>query len=229
MSGLKPRVGLLGLLALLLLGSIATASAEAQGPFWYHRNNSTEGKGVKLSGQAPEEVRGGGGVATLEGKLAGTEVTISSTQQQVKGIIYNNALQGQAKLEIAYVQPTLVSPKLPFCAVTIASNNTVKLYGHQAWTWSGTAEQLKEQPIVNQKPDWIFTGQELQQGAKGLPKGVPFTSITFKSNGGTCILAAQANVTGSVAAAIVPGAAGEFSKLQKIETLPNFTKQHFWY
>ncbi|HEY7952526.1 MAG TPA: hypothetical protein VID70_06010, partial [Solirubrobacteraceae bacterium] len=73
MLGLKSRVGLLGMLALLLIGSYAAASAEAnQGPFWYHRNSEAEGNGVKLSAAAPEEIRGGGGEVTLEAKLGGT-------------------------------------------------------------------------------------------------------------------------------------------------------------
>ena len=141
-SMLKLRAGLLGLLAMLVVGSFAAASASAQGPFWYHRPLNGQGKGVKLSGQEPEEVRGSGGEATLEGEVTGVgAVEISASQVQVKGIIYNNDQQGQAKLEIAYAQPRLVKPSLANCNVTVGPKNVVKVFGHLAWTWNGTTEQ----------------------------------------------------------------------------------------
>lgn len=229
MSIIKPRAGVLGLLAVLLVGLFAAASAEAQGPFWYKRALNGQGKGVKISNQQGrqwEEVRGGGGEAKLEGKLGTNEIIIVAKQVQVKGIVYNNGLQGQAKLEFAYFQPELVKPSGTSCLVTIGSKNVVKVYGHQAWTWDGSEGQLHEQPQQHQKPDWIFLGQEIQQGATGLPSNVPFTSITIKGTG--CLLSTQANVTGSVAASIEPGQVGAFSTSQTATALPNGTKQHFW-
>lgn len=229
MSMLKLRAGLLGLLAMLLVGSFAAASAEAAGPFWYHRAKGETGKGVKLSGQEPEEVRGGGPEVILSGKLIETPVEITSRQIQVKGIIYNNALQGQAKLELAYSQPKLIKPAFKECLVVIGSKNVVKVYGHQAWTWNGEPKQLEEQKQEAQKPDWIFLGQELQQGATSLPKGVPFTNITMQSAPGEkCPLAGQFEVTGSVAASITPESAGTFSTEQTQTVLANGALQHFW-
>jgi hypothetical protein len=225
---LKPRAGVAGLLTMLLVGMFAAAVAEAnQGPFWYHRAIGGQGKGVKLSGQQGgvpwEEVRGGGGKVVLEGKLAGAEVELEAAQVQVKGIVYNNGLQGQAKLEFAYINPKSVKPNN--CNVTISKSNVVKVFGHQAWTWDGSAGQLKEQPQQNQKPDWLFTGQELQQKAKELPKGVVFTAITL--SGASCAIPGTAAVEGSLAAAIKPEQVGAFSTSQTAEALEK-GKQHFW-
>lgn len=232
----KPRVWLLGMLVMLLVGSFATASAEAAGPFWYHRCSSLC-PGIKWSQQTEkppwEEVRGGGGEAVLEGKLIAMPVTIVAKQVQVKGIVYNNALQGQAKLEFAYSQPAITKPaQLAGCPVIIGTRNVVKVFGHQAWTWDGTTSQLekqKQQP--EQKPDWIFIGQELQQGATGLPKGVPFTNITIGGVAG-CTIAEktplQFTVEGSVAAAVKPEHTEEYSTSQTAEALGNGALQHFW-
>ncbi len=232
MSVIKPRAGVLGLLAMLLVGLFAAASADAQGPFWYHRALNGQGKGVKISNQQGrqwEEVRGSGGEAKLEGTLAGTEVTIAASQVQVKGIYYNNALQGQAKLEFAYVQPRLVKPNLPNCTVVIATKNVVKVFGHLVWKWNGSPGQLSEQPQQHQKPMWLFLGQELQQGATSLPTNIPFTSITLKSNsGGQCLLAGQANVSGSVAAEFTSDQLGKFNTGRTETALPNGTLLHFW-
>lgn len=224
----KPKIWLLGMLAMLLVGSFAAASAEAQGPFWYHRAIGGQGKGVKLSGQQGgvpfEEVRGGGGRVVLEGKLAGAEVELESAQVQVKGIVYNSPLAGQAKFEFAYTQPKAIKPNN--CNVRVGSNNVVKVHGHQAWTWDGSAGQLKEQPQQHQNPDWIFLGQELQQGATELPEGASFTTITL--SGASCPIPGTAQVKGSVVAKITPEQVGAFSTKQSAESVGNGALQHFW-
>jgi hypothetical protein len=219
---------------MLLVGMFAAAVAEAnQGPFWYHRGLNGQGKGVKISGQQGgtpfEEVRGGGGTATLEGTLGGAPITIRSSQVQVKGIVYNNALQGQAKLEFAYAQPEIVGEP-GNCVVTIGNKNVVKVFGHLVWTWDNTAAQLKEQPVQKQKPAWLFTGQELQQGATTVPTNIAFTTITIgNAPGHTCLLFTPARaVEGSVVASVKPEQLGAFSTSQAAEARPNGTLQHFW-
>jgi hypothetical protein len=228
--GLKTRVGLLGVLAMLLIGSFAAASAEAQGPFWYHRPLNGQGKGVKLTGQqggpAFQEVAGGGGEQRLKTKVSGTNVTIVADQFQVKGIVYNNALQGQAKLLLTYVNPHVTEPSLPGCVVTVGTNNTVPVVGHQVWTWDGSAKQLEEQPQQNQKPDGIFLHSELPQGATTLPKE-QLTTITFK---GTCgvLVGLTLKVEGSISVGLTPANVGEYSQNQTTKIFEGKHEQHFF-
>lgn len=229
MLAIKPRVWLLGMLGMLLVGSFATASAEAQGPFFYHRKaNSQQIKGVKISAQAPELIAGSGGEEKLVGNV-GVEIEIKSKQVQIKGEIYNNALQGQAKIQITYIEPVVVKPAN--CLVTVGVANTIKVYGHQAWTWDGTEGQRTEQPQEHQKPDWIFLPTELQQGATELPAQT-FTELKFsKKPGVECpalLTGTPQRVKGSLAAAIEPPNVGEWAITETQKFLPNGTKQHFW-
>jgi hypothetical protein len=224
---------MLGLMVMLLVGSYAASVASAQGPFFHHRNVGETGNGVKWSqqtaGRPPwEAVEGSGPKVTLEGKIVSEPVVITAESVEVKGIIFNNAVQGQAKLLFTYVEPQLIKPAL-HCKVVIGMGNVVKLYGHQAWTWNGTEPQLKEQPQKEQKPDWIFLPNELQQGAESLPTSQVFTQITLlnKSATETCPVAGQFPVTGSVAAAIEPANVEEWSTTETSKALPNLTKQHF--
>jgi hypothetical protein len=214
---------------MLLLGLLTAAPALAQGPFWYHRALNGQGKGVKLSAQEPEEVRSvGNEEAGMAGKISGVEIEFITSSLQVKGIIYNNALQGQAKLAYVYGQPTLIKPKGTTCKVTVGKNNIIKVFGHQAWTWNGEAAQLQEQPQLNQKPVMILLGQELQQGAQGLPTNVPLFTVSFSGAG--CVLAgAVGTVTGSIIEAVIaPANLGEYRTQLAYGSRANGTKAHFW-
>jgi hypothetical protein len=231
--GIKLRAGLLGLAALLLVGSYAATTASAQGPFFYHRALQGSGNGVKVSEKEPENVEGTSPVGekkvVLSGKLLSIAVEIVAASVEVKGNVYNNALQGQTKDLLTYVEPELVKPAASNCVVTIGTNNMVKLFGHQAWKWNGTEAQLHEQPQAEQKPDWIFLPAELQQGAEELPKELTFVTITLsKGSGGTCALAGTFPVKGSSAVAVEPPNVGEWGTAETQKVLPNGQKQHFW-
>ena len=147
--------------------------------------------------------------------------------QNFKGVIYNNPVQGQAKISMTFVEPKLEEPSLSGCGVTIATNNTIKLLGHQTWTWNGTGAQLEEKSQKEQKPDWIFLPQELQQGAEGLPKELFFT-ITLGPEKSCGVLALKLPVDGSLAAAVEPPSVGEWSPNETATFLPNRAMQHFW-
>jgi hypothetical protein len=149
---------MLGLLAVMLAGSAmaATASAEA-GPFWHHRAIGGEGAGSKIEPKAPENFRGTGGKTTLTTEANGTPIESVTKSSQVKGALFNNSLQGQAKIEIVLNQPELVKPALKECHVTINKNNIMVLKGHLMWKWNGTSEQLKEQPQKAQSPVLAYT------------------------------------------------------------------------
>jgi hypothetical protein len=220
----NPRVWLLGLLALLLIAAYAPGMAAAQGPFWRHRAVGEKGNGVKIAASEPEGVGSVPTEAFFKFLVGKTEVSVISPSLQVKGIIYNNALQGQAKLILAFAQPKVVSPSN--CSVLIGQNNTIKVYGHLAWSWNGEKKELEEQPQKEQKPDWIFTGQELQQGAKELPKELPVYTLTL--SGGSCLVAGTSVIRGNYAAAIEPPNVEEWSTTETQIFLESGAKQHFW-
>ena len=83
MLTLRVRAAVLGLLAIALAVSAITASASAEpGPFWRHRANSKEGEGAKIEPKAPENLKGEGGEQRLLGKIATTEIEITSPGTQ---------------------------------------------------------------------------------------------------------------------------------------------------
>jgi hypothetical protein len=236
-SVFKLRVGLLGLLAVVLLGAFSAAPALAEGgPYCWHREIGEKLKGSKITEAAPEEIAGSGDAQRFEIRIAGQAIIMDSEKVQVKGIIYNNLDQCQAKVSLTYSEPKLEGFEKT-CEVKINGTNVVKLFGHQAWKWNGTKVQLEEKSQALQHRDWIFLPVELQQGATGLPTGT-LEAITITSKPGfTCLLAMpQVKVEGS---ATVEGFAnpqktlgdqnlGEFAVVEELRSLGGEGAQHFW-
>ena len=159
------RALVLGVLAVMLVGSAmaTTASAEA-GPFWHHRAEGGKGVGEKIEPKAPENFRGPGGEQKLKIKVATTSLEVTSMSLQIKGAVFNGPDRGQIKSELVYSQPKLTSPNFPNCLVTVGTKNIVVLKGHLMWKWDGTKTQLGkvvQQP--EQTPDIVFTAVEPQQ------------------------------------------------------------------
>ncbi len=228
MLGIKLRAGLLGMSAMLVLGAFsATPALALGGPFCHHSQNGVTDNG-QIKAQMPEQIEGPGGEQKLEGKLGGTAFTLVAPGAQIKGIIYNNEDQCQAKLEIQY-QPLKFEPEIAHCKASLPNNNIVKLYAHAAWKWLGTEAEQKENPI-RQGRDWIIVPSELQQKAKEVPKTGIFTVINVEKDGtGECLLASKQNkVTGSVFAEAKPAGLGEFRKEEVLTALKNGTLQQFW-
>jgi hypothetical protein len=136
------------------------------GPYWHHRASSKEEGGAIEEG-TPETVTGEGGEQKFKGKIDGELVEIVAKSTQVKGTIFNNALQGQATGQITYNQLKLVKPEiLKKCGVTLGTNNTVKVTGHLVWKWDGDANQLSEGAPTAQTPILLLTPGEI--GAESL-------------------------------------------------------------
>jgi hypothetical protein len=236
-SVFKLRVWLLGLLAVVLLGAFSAPALAVGGPYCWHRNNAKEEKGFKITEAEPEEIAGSGGSQRLEGTIGGTAVVLESSQVQVKGIIYNNPDQCQAKVSLTYNEPKLVGFEKT-CEFKINGNNVVKLFGHQAWKWNGTKAQLEEKSQALQHRDWIFLPVELQQGATSLPTGTPLATITIASKPGfTCLLTvAQRPVEGSATAEGFANPQiskedqklGTWGRVEELRFLGGEGAQHFW-
>lgn len=139
---MQPRIRavMLGLLAVMLAGSVMAATASAgPGPFWYHKAPGEKGNGVKVS--SPESFSGEGGKQTFTGTIGKEAIEITSKSVQVKGAITNNAFQGQVKLELIYTQPTMIKPISSGCEVVVGEKNIVQVKGHLMWKYNGVPKQ----------------------------------------------------------------------------------------
>jgi hypothetical protein len=223
----RARAALLGALTTLLAGSCLPASAPANpGPFAYHRAIGEKGNGVKISEASPERFQGEGGEQRAASKIAGTEVEGVAKSVQIKGIIYNNGLQGQLKMELKFHGVELIKPKLPGCEVKFGKNNSATVFGHLAWKWNNTAKQLEEPaPGLSQGATGIGVGSELTQGATGLPTS-EFATITFS---GTCgVLLGKFTAKGSETIKTKPSTLGEWSKSLAVTLSEGKEFVHFW-
>jgi hypothetical protein len=236
MSGRTMRVGLLGLLVLLLTGSYAPTAAYAGGPYYYHRGVGEKGKGVKISENSPEGAEGKGGEQKWSGEIAKTPIEITAKQVKIKEIIYNNVNQGQAKFELTYAEPVLVTPKLPECKVTIGTNDTLHLDGYSAWRWNGTKAQLLEyhnQHTIQHADMNIslnepkYTEAQEEEG-KELPEDTEtFMEIKFSASG--CgVLSGADKVNGAdVTTPESPVEFEEWSQTEKLNSAGGGAAQHF--
>src|ERR1700679_3667376 len=99
---------MVGFLALLAVGSFGASAAFGEaGPFWHHRAKGGEGTGEKIAETSAEKFSGEGGEQKLTGTIGSTGIEITAKSVQAKGIIYNNALQGQIKVLLVYHEPKL--------------------------------------------------------------------------------------------------------------------------
>jgi hypothetical protein len=228
------RALVLGLLAVMLAGSVMAVSAAAEpGPFWHHRQAGEKTEGAKIEPKGPENFSGKGGEQTLtseiKAKPTNLKVVLKSPAIQVKGAIFNNEHQGQIKLVIFYqpITATIGGKEAPSCIVTVGQqgqfSNIIQVKGHLAWKWNGTEKQLNENPQLEQKPDIIFTAVEPQE-QPGRPllnlreQGV-FAEVSFK--GETCgvLNGTRPKVSGAEVGLPNPSQLEEWSKKLTVRTI----------
>jgi hypothetical protein len=226
---LRSRAGAALLSALTLLPASLLVSATAlasAGPFAYHRAIGEKSNGVKISEKSPEPFQGEGGEQKAASRISGIEVEGVAKSVQIKGIIYNNSLQGQLKMDLNFHGVELTKPKLPGCEVKFGKNNSASVFGHLAWKWDGSAKQLEEQSQTSQGPTGVGVGSELTQGATALPT-TEFTTITF--SGGACgVLIGKYVAKGSETIKTKPSNLGEWGKSLDITLTEGKEKIHFW-
>jgi hypothetical protein len=228
----------LGLLAMMLVGSVTAGAAWAEaGPFWHHRAIGTEGEGAKVEPSAPENFSGSGGKQVLTGEPASGEIVeLTSAATQVKGAIFNGEHQGQIKLVVFYQKPEvkLNNVAKPECKASVGQqgqfSNIVQLKGHLAWKWDGTKSQLEELPQKEQTWDIVFTQTEPQrQSTTGFPlldlrgaSGV-FAEVHFE--GSTCGVLNGTNnkVAGAEVGIPSPSGLGSFSRNLNVRTIASAT------
>lgn len=225
---------MLGMLAVMLAGSVMSATASAEtGPFWRSRTMA-EGEGSKIEANAPENFKGEGGEQKLKGEVAKTLFAVTSPKTTVKGKIFNNERQGQMELEIVYNQPVITEPTLKECNVTVGAKNIVQVKGHLMWKWNGVAGQLTEKPAAtNQQWDIGFTAVEPREQGTGTQKLETGTFTTITLAGGGCgVLAGTFPVVGSEVGIPSPSGLKEWNKKLTVRTvdhkqLPGRLPQHY--
>jgi hypothetical protein len=223
----RVRAALLCSLTSLLASVVLAAPAlAAAGPFAYHRAIGEKGNGVKIPEKSPEPFQGEGGQQKAASKVGGIEVEGVAKSVQLKGIIYNNSLQGQLKMELKFHEVSLTKPNLPGCEVKFGKNNTSSVVGHLAWKWDGTKKQLEESAPLHQGPTGVGLGSELSEGATELPS-TEFTTITF--SGAACgVLLGKYAAKGSESIKTSPSNLGEWSKSLSITLSEGKDAIHFW-
>jgi hypothetical protein len=230
MSFSRSRATLIGLLAVVATGSlVSTAVYAAAGPFVHRRPIGSKGEGEKIAESAPEPFQGEGGQQRQVAKIASTIVEGVAESVQVKGIFYNNSLQGQLKMQLKFQDVHSVKPNLPECNIKIGNNNTAKVVGHLGWKWNGEKKQLEESvQSAQQEPVGVGLATELEAGAVELPNNVPFTTITY-ANKGCGVLGGVYVAKGSETIKTTPSHLEEWAKSLTLTLAEKGgEKLHFW-
>jgi hypothetical protein len=194
-------------------GKLEVGEEHEAGPFWHHRASGSKGEGEKIEPKAPENLKGEGGEQRLVGSVAKEPIEISSKKVQIKGALFNNALQGQIKQELIYNQPRLVAPNKPNCVVTVGEKNIVQIKGHLMWKWNGEA------------PNLTYSASEPQEATKELKAGV-FTTVSLK--GAECGILAGVFAMGGSEVGLPNHKREEFSKSWMVTTAAGEPEQEFW-
>ena len=141
---IKVRLVVLGLLSVMAFGAVASTVALASpGPFWWHRNNSKEGAGVKLAEGSTEQYKGAGETTVFKSEEGGVKFTLAG-ETQVKGDIWNEPNQGQIKAQVTFPKVKVTSPaELTSCKVKVTV--PVDYVGHLMWKYRGNKEELSQE------------------------------------------------------------------------------------
>jgi hypothetical protein len=222
----RTRLVLAGLVALLALSSVMAAPVSAHpGPFWRQRAVGNMTNGVKITQSAQEKFQSKGGRSVLAVPTLGVEIICLEAQN--KGTIWNNKLQGQGKVQVAFHNCT-VTGNGTNCKVVEPIRFSAFL--HLAWKWNGTEAQLAQgnQQELGQKPDVIFTHNEIAEGAESISEKENFVTIAFTpGEGGKCTLASSETV-GFESAQLYPPNVEEWVKEAAFVFTPGKHQQHFW-
>jgi hypothetical protein len=141
---IKVRLFVLGLLSVMAFGAVASTAALANpGPFWWHRNNSKEGAGVKLAEGSIEQYKGAGEAVTFKSEEGGVSFTMAA-ETQIKGDIWNEPNQGQIKAQVTFQKVHFIEPaELNGCKVTVTVPQDY--VGHLMWKYRGNKEELSQE------------------------------------------------------------------------------------
>jgi hypothetical protein len=226
----KVRLLVMGLLAVMALGMVASTAASARpGPFWWHRNAAKEGEGVKLAENAIEQGKGESKETTFSTKVGGTPLTLAG-QIKVKVDIWNVPQQGQIKIQVQFdeVHPT----ELPNCNVTVTVPHDY--YGHLMWKYRGNKKELEQGPVGGQETvqgqewDIAILPQQTVLGNHGFEGKNVFAELKFAST--NCGVFNSVKLTPEGVSGIQDQQLklGEFAKKLTVSFPGHEIWQHYW-
>jgi hypothetical protein len=182
------RVGVLGLMAMLLFGSYAASSASAavQGPWWMKLEG---GKQVKIEPKPHLEIKSENeGNFKLKGKILGTAVILECKKVENKGSIWNGPHTGRDEAVITWNECSIAQAVL--CKGFPIEVGLTKVRTELMWKYAGIEKELKETGGLQQKIYDVFAPTEPVEKIEGKEKS-KFTTITVPTEfeGIKCALA----------------------------------------
>jgi hypothetical protein len=217
----RVKLLLMGLFAVLAVGSVASATASAEaGPFWLHRFSAEEA-GKKFS-QSEQEKYYGQGKTLLIGTVSGRQVILAG-ELQIKGTLWNEANQGQLKLQAEFHHVIWLGHS--GCTVTVTVPEDYQ--GHLMWKWNGEKKQLEEAKQEKQHWDGIIVPGKTTLGATGLSGKNVFAKVLFTGAGCEILNGIAASASGAAGFTAEIGL-GVFRKTFTFISPGVPLVQHFW-
>ncbi len=142
---------------------------------------------------------------------------------QDKGTIWNNNFQGQGKVYVEFHKSCAVTGNGANCK--LVEPIVFNAFFHLAWKWDGSEKQLEQgnQQELGQKPDLIFTHNEVEGGP--IKTEEPFVTLHFT---GTECIATTSEATGFESAQLYPTQVETWVKEAAFVFTTGKHKQHYW-
>jgi hypothetical protein len=141
---LRIRAILLGLLAMLAVSAVAsaTASAELQGPWWRHIENSQQAK-YALNAEQQLKAKNEGNFK-LRSKIAGEKALIECLKVTSKGWLWDGLHQGENEAEeVKFTECTAKTP-IVTCTEGVTVGAVKNAYSELMWKYRGAPGELTE-------------------------------------------------------------------------------------
>src|ERR1700730_1761027 len=170
----RMKIMLAGLLAMLVVGSVAsaTASAAPDGP-WFRHPVGTEQ--VKWLQNEEKEVEGKNqGNFVLRFKAIGITTTIKCGTAISPGLVWNGLHQGKDEFKLEFTKCFTVQP----CAGTGVEISNTEIYSELQWKYAGKQSELNEQPPKQQKIFDVFAPKKAPE-QKTLEKGEKIARVIW--------------------------------------------------
>lgn len=182
----RMKIMLLGVLAMLALSSVvsATASAELQGGPWFRHPEA--GKQVKWPMNEEKEIKGvnqGGFILkSAIGEKTKTPITLECKEAKITGNIWNGLHQGEDESEVKFTSCTVISSPCAGEAVTV---EPAKVFSELMWNHAKESKELKE---VGQQKIYDAFAPTVEPNAEGKAS---FTTIKIPAK---CVLGGSVKV-----------------------------------